>query len=97
MKKVLTINIPFTVPWALPYGPAVVNGVLKHAGYNATIWDMSIDFRHAFKHNTEFKNFVQATTIGDMRSSKYQEILQRKCCRGCNTVLDNRSKLLIQT
>lgn len=78
MKKVLTINIPFTVPWALPYGPAVVNGVLKHAGYDATIWDMSIDFRRAFNHDTEFENFVQATTIGGYSSKQVSRNFAKK-------------------
>lgn len=64
MQKILTINVPFTVTWALPYGPAVVNGVLKHAGFEATAWDLSIDLIRKFEKRSEFGAFSQALSIG---------------------------------
>jgi radical SAM superfamily enzyme YgiQ (UPF0313 family) len=78
MQRVLTINIPFTVPWAVPYGPAVVNGILKHAGYNVTIWDMSIDFRKQFLGENEFESFMQATTIGGYSSKQISKSFAKK-------------------
>lgn len=64
MKNVLIINIPFTVPWAVPYGPTIVSGILTANGYNSTVWDMSIDLRTQFSWRNEFETFVQASTIG---------------------------------
>ena len=51
MKNVLTINVPFTAPWAVPYGSAVVNGILDHHGYNTTAWDLNIDLIKEFENH----------------------------------------------
>jgi radical SAM superfamily enzyme YgiQ (UPF0313 family) len=64
MKSVLTIVVPFTVPWALPYGTAVVNGILKDQGYSTQAWDLSIDLTCQFKHDPMFGTFSQAMSIG---------------------------------
>ena len=63
MQKVLTINVPFTTPWALPYGPAVVNGLLQKAGYETLAWDLSIDLYRQFHKHAEFESFSNAITI----------------------------------
>ena len=64
MKNVLTINVPFTVDWAVPYGLPVVNGILKNQGYSVESWDLSIKLTNQFENYPEFKNFYQACTIG---------------------------------
>lgn len=63
MQKVLTINVPFTTPWALPYGPAVVNGLLQKANYETLAWDLSIDLYRQFHTHPEFESFSNAITI----------------------------------
>ena len=63
-SSVLTINVPFTEPWGLPYGPAVVNGVLKSAGYDVQIWDLSIDLYTQFSKCADFDSFANANSIG---------------------------------
>lgn len=32
----------------IPYGPAVVNGILRHHGYDSSVWDLNIDLYHAY-------------------------------------------------
>lgn len=64
MKKVLTINVPFTVDWAIPYGSAVVNGILKFQGYDVQAWDLSIDFTNKYKHLEHFDEFYVNNTTG---------------------------------
>jgi radical SAM superfamily enzyme YgiQ (UPF0313 family) len=64
MKNVLTINVPFTAPWGLPYGSAVVNGILHHHGYNATTWDLSIDLTNQFRSHPDFAVLAQSFSIG---------------------------------
>ena len=69
-KNVLTINVPFTMPDALPYGPAVINGILNHNGYNAITWDLSIDIYRKFSKIKEFQKFVNSISIGGTSFSK---------------------------
>jgi radical SAM superfamily enzyme YgiQ (UPF0313 family) len=64
MGSILTINIPFTMTWALPYGPAVVNGIFKDRGYTVNAWDLSIELIRQFEHHPEFKTLSQALSIG---------------------------------
>ncbi len=64
MNKVLTINIPFTTPWALPYGLAVVNGILKADGYDVEAWDLSIEFANKYKHLDSYDKFYGSNTTG---------------------------------
>jgi radical SAM superfamily enzyme YgiQ (UPF0313 family) len=63
-NKVLTINLPYTVPNAIPYGPAVINGVLKAHGYETSTWDLSIDLHNHFQHDPEFEKFRNIMTVG---------------------------------
>jgi hypothetical protein len=53
-EKTLVIAVPILVPDALPYGPAVVSGILKHHGYDSTVWDLNIDLyqRYTKQWNT---------------------------------------------
>lgn len=62
MKKVLTINVPFTVDYAIPYGSAVVNGILKSQGYNVQAWDLSIDIINKYKNLDHFDEFYVNNT-----------------------------------
>lgn len=64
MQKVLTINVPFTAIWAVPYGPAVVNGMLKSQGYDVEAWDLSIDFYNNYKSLDQFDKFYGVNTNG---------------------------------
>lgn len=63
-KNVLTVNVPFTMPDALPYGPAVINGILNYSGYNAKTWDLSIDIYRKFLNYPEFQTFINSISIG---------------------------------
>jgi radical SAM superfamily enzyme YgiQ (UPF0313 family) len=53
-QKTLTIVVPIRTVFVnqgtgeIPYGPAVVNGILKHHGYDAHVWDLNIDLYRAF-------------------------------------------------
>jgi len=64
LQKILTINVPFTAPWALPYGSAVVNGILDHHGYQVKSWDLSIDTVRQFRDQPEYETFQQVLSIG---------------------------------
>jgi radical SAM superfamily enzyme YgiQ (UPF0313 family) len=63
-KKILTINVPYTVPHAIPYGPAVINGVLKSQGFDTITWDLSIDIHNHFCNHPEFITFRNIMTVG---------------------------------
>jgi radical SAM superfamily enzyme YgiQ (UPF0313 family) len=63
MKNVLTIVVPFTASWALPYGAAVVNGILKNKNYLPHAWDLSIDLTRRFESDPNFGTFSQAMSI----------------------------------
>jgi len=45
-KKVLTIAVPILSVEVVPYGPAFINGILKHNGYDSSAWDLNIDLFH---------------------------------------------------
>lgn len=47
-KKVLTIAVPILSIEVVPYGPAFINGILKHNGYDSSAWDLNIDLFHQF-------------------------------------------------
>lgn len=64
MQNILTIVVPFTATWALPYGPAVVNGILENHGYKTTAWDLSLDLINHFKEDPDFVTFSQMLSIG---------------------------------
>lgn len=53
LMNVLTIPVPVFVTWAAPYGPAVINGILTHHGYNTRTWDMFIDMARDFPDQTQ--------------------------------------------
>lgn len=78
MKRVLTINIPFTVPWALPYGSAVVNGILQDGGYETTAWDLSIDLTRKFRNHKEFEIFSHLLSIGGYYQGAVSKYFLRK-------------------
>jgi len=61
--RVLTINVPVTMPWALPYGPAVVNGILKQAGYAVDTWDLNIDLHQEFNSHQDWPVFSNLIAI----------------------------------
>ena len=42
-EKILIIAVPVLMTDSLPYGPAVVSGILKQHGYDSTVWDLNID------------------------------------------------------
>lgn len=55
-ETVLTIVVPIrlavtnsTTISNVPYGPAVVNGILNDNGYNGYVWDLNIDMYYQFK------------------------------------------------
>lgn len=49
-KKVLTIAVPILSIETVPYGPAVINGILRYHGYDCSAWDLNIDLYHRFKN-----------------------------------------------
>jgi len=48
-QKVLIIAVPVLVTNTMPYGPAVVNGILKKNGYDSIVWDLNIDLYQKYK------------------------------------------------
>lgn len=55
--KTLVIAVPILVvkiredQGEIPYGPAVVNGILSSNGYESTVWDLNIDLHNQFKND----------------------------------------------
>lgn len=78
MKNVLTIVVPFTAPWTLPYGAATVNGILHHHGYRGEIWDLSIDLITHFESDPSFASFTQVMSIGGYSLSSVDRAMLRK-------------------
>lgn len=62
--SVLTVNIPYTVHWALPYGPAVVNGILTHHGYTTKTWDLSTELHNELSDHKDYEKLLQLVTAG---------------------------------
>lgn len=62
-QRVLTINVPVTMPWALPYGPAVISGILTNAGFEAETWDLNIDLFQDFNQEKEWPVFSNLIAI----------------------------------
>jgi len=48
-EKVLIIAVPVLVVNNVPYGPAVVSGILKHHGYDSTVWDLNVDLYQKYR------------------------------------------------
>jgi radical SAM superfamily enzyme YgiQ (UPF0313 family) len=48
-ENTLIIATPVLMPNTLPYGPAVVSGILTQANYNSTVWDLNIDLHQKYK------------------------------------------------
>lgn len=63
-KNTLIINSPYFVPTVVPYGPAVVSGILNHNGYPTTSWDLSIDIFHQFSKRSQWNAFQNSLIIG---------------------------------
>lgn len=61
--QVLTINLPVTVTSALPYGSAVLNGVLKQHGYKVKAWDLNIAVHKKFNHKPQWSALREALSI----------------------------------
>lgn len=53
IKNTLTICVPILEPKTVPYGPVVINGILKSAGYNARVWDLNINIYKHFESQWE--------------------------------------------
>ena len=64
MNNVLIINTPYYVPDAVPYGPAIVSGILNNNGYNCSTWDLNIDLYHQFHQRDEWELFHKNLSIG---------------------------------
>ena len=92
MQKVLTIVVPFTANWALPYGPAVVNGILKNHGYDVCIWDLSIDLHLKFSTDPDFGQFSQAMSIGGYSGGSVPIRFVKKVLRWINSQFSQQIK-----
>jgi radical SAM superfamily enzyme YgiQ (UPF0313 family) len=64
LEKILLINVPYFVPDAVPYGPAVVSGILNHHGYHTATWDINIDLYNAFGTQDEWELFHKNLCVG---------------------------------
>lgn len=64
MHSVLTINVPYFQNNAIPYGPAVVNGILSSAGYQVLFWDANIELYHQFKDDENYNRLIQSLSYG---------------------------------
>lgn len=45
----LVICVPMLDPTNVPYGPAVVNGILQQNGYSSQVWDLNVDLHEHFQ------------------------------------------------
>lgn len=45
----LVICVPMLDPTNIPYGPAVVSGILQHNGYSSQVWDLNVDLHEKFQ------------------------------------------------
>lgn len=63
-NRVLIINVPYFVPTVVPYGPAVVSGILNANGYEASSWDLNIDLYNEFNQRTEWELFHRTLVVG---------------------------------
>lgn len=62
--KALIVNIPYYVPDAIPYGPAVVSGLLNDNGYDCQTWDLNIDLYDEFHKREEWELFHKNICVG---------------------------------
>lgn len=56
LEKALIISVPILSTNTVPYGPAVVSGILNKHGYDSTVWDLNIDLFH--KYQDQWNNIV---------------------------------------
>ena len=78
-KKVLTIAVPILSIETVPYGPAVINGLLKNQGYDSVAWDLNIELYHSY--STDWNQIVdlfgnRAYRAGDTTSLGIRKILK---------------------
>lgn len=92
MTKALCIVVPFTVPWALPYGPVVVSGLLKDAGYDTEVWDLSLDLISQFENLDGFDELSQALSIGGYTNTNVSKTVLKKVLSWTRTQLRVRLK-----
>jgi radical SAM superfamily enzyme YgiQ (UPF0313 family) len=63
-NKVLIINVPYFVPDAVPYAPAIISGILNNHGYESKTWDINIDLYRQFYSREEWELFHKNLCVG---------------------------------
>jgi radical SAM superfamily enzyme YgiQ (UPF0313 family) len=92
LESALIINVPITSHTAFPYGPAVLSGILKSNGINATTWDCSIDLYNKFSSYPEYQLFADTISIGGTNNSIISKSFLRKILNWTKQTLAEKIK-----